>query len=147
MPHSPAPTDYAKPRPKITALNAPYWSYARQHELRFLRCLDCSRWIYPISPFCQHCWSERHEWAPASGKGRVVSWVTYHKAFEESFREDLPYTVIHVEVKEGFRLTSNFIDRDTQPEFGMKVKVAFDDVDPELTLVKFAPDNDGVKDV
>lgn len=133
---------YAKPLPKVTPLNAPFWSYTHQHDLRFKRCLDCRRWIYPISPLCQGCWSENHEWAQVSGKGMVTSWVTYRKAFEDSFRPDLPYTVIQVDLLEGFRLISNFIDPATKPEYGMRVKVAFDDVTPEITLVKFAPDAD-----
>lgn len=132
---------YRKPLPKLTPLNEPFWTYARKHKLRFMRCLACGRWIYPIAPHCQNCWSESHEWAPASGKGIVTSWVTYHKAFEESFRDDLPYTVIQVELEEGIRLTSNFIEPGTKPVYKMKVKVAFDDITPEFTLVKFVPDS------
>lgn len=131
--------EYTKPWPKITPLNAGYWEHARRHELRFPRCLDCGHWIYPFGPVCQRCWSERREWARASGQGRVVSWVTYHKAFEESFRGDLPYTVIHVEVEEGFRLSSSFLDPATRPRYGMQVRAAFDDVHPGLTLVRFVP--------
>lgn len=133
------PEPYRRPPPRITPLNAPFWSYARQHDLRFKRCLDCAHWIYPIAPLCQSCWSERHEWAPSRGTGAVSSWVTYHKAFEDSFKPLLPYVVIQVDLDEGFRMISNFIDPATRPAYGMRVRAVFDDVAPDLTLIKFAP--------
>ena len=134
------PSDaYARPLPQITPLNALFWSFARAHDLRFKRCRDCGHWIYPIAPLCQACWSERYEWAPSAGNGTVSSWVTYHRAFEESFRPFLPYVVIQVDLDEGFRMISNFINPATRPAYGMRVQVAFDDVTPEVTLVKFRP--------
>jgi uncharacterized OB-fold protein len=69
----------------------------------------------------------------------VTSWATYHRPFEDSFKPDLPYTVIQVDLDEGFRLISNFMDRNTKPAYLMKVRAVFDDVTPEITLVKFTP--------
>jgi uncharacterized OB-fold protein len=130
---------YRKPLPKVTALNEPFWAAARRHELHLQRCNSCESWIYPISPVCQTCWSEDWTWRPTSGKGVVTSWVTYHKAFEASFREDLPYTVLQVDLEEGPRLISNFIDPMTKPGYLMPVTVAFDDVTEEVSLIKFSP--------
>lgn len=130
---------YGRPLPRITPLNAPFWSYTRAHDLRFKRCLDCGHWIYPIAPLCQACWSDRHEWAKSAGNGIVSSWVTYHRAFEESFRPFLPYVVIQVDLDEGFRMISNFIDPATRPSYRMRVSAVFDDVTPDITLVKFKP--------
>jgi uncharacterized OB-fold protein len=88
---------------------------------------------------CQTCWSEDWTWRPTSGNGVVTSWVTYHKAFDASFREDLPYTVLQVDLEEGPRLISNFIDPMTKPRYLMPVTVAFDDVTEDVSLIKFSP--------
>ena len=43
-------------------------------------------------------------WEEASGEARVVSWVVFHTAFDEAFKERVPYNVAVVELKEGPRL-------------------------------------------
>ncbi|MDP3767749.1 MAG: zinc ribbon domain-containing protein, partial [Dehalococcoidia bacterium] len=62
-----------KPLPRVTPDNGPFWEAARRHELRLQRCLDCGRMWYPPGPVCPGCLSDRHEWAPMSGRGTVSS--------------------------------------------------------------------------
>jgi uncharacterized OB-fold protein len=40
----------------------------------------------------------------------LKSWVVYHIAYHEAFRERLPYNVAIVELAEGPRLITNIID-------------------------------------
>jgi uncharacterized OB-fold protein len=57
-----------------------------------------------------------------------------------AFREDLPYVLAIVELDEGPRLTTNIIG--VGPEevrVDMPVRAAYDDVTPDLTLLKFVP--------
>jgi uncharacterized OB-fold protein len=54
--------------------------------------------------------------------------------------------VVQVQLEEGPRLTANLVDvPNTELRIGMRVEVAFDDVTPELTLVRFrrAPSSGG----
>jgi uncharacterized OB-fold protein len=48
--------------------------------------------------------------ADASGKGRVISWVIYHHAYHEAFKDRLPYNVALVELDEGPRLITNIVN-------------------------------------
>jgi uncharacterized OB-fold protein len=48
-------------------------------------------------------------WEKARGRGRIVSWVVYHSAYHDAFKDRLPYVVAIVELDEGPRLISNFI--------------------------------------
>jgi uncharacterized OB-fold protein len=130
---------YAKPLPIVTADNRAYWAAAKAHRFELPKCRTCGAWIYPIAPLCQRCWSEDIEWAPLSGLGSVSSWVVYHRAFDPSFKDDLPYMVVEIEIDEGVRLISNLVDTEPDAVYrGMRVMVTFDDVTPDITLVKFA---------
>jgi uncharacterized OB-fold protein len=131
---------YRKPLPIITATNAPYWEALRQRQVRLQRCLDCDAWIWPISPICQSCWSESQEWRRISGEGTISSWVRYHKPFDTVYEADVPYNVIQVDLDVGVRLISNLVCEDeSQLRSGIAVEPVFDDVTPEVTLLKFRP--------
>ena len=129
---------YQKPLPRVTPDNRPFWEAARRHELRLPQCQDCKRLWWPPGPVCPDCLSERHEWTRVSGRGTVSSWVVFHKAYFPSFANDIPYAVIQVELEEGPRLISNLVGvPNEEVRVGMPVEVVFDDVTPEITLVRF----------
>jgi uncharacterized OB-fold protein len=80
------------------------------------------------------------EAARAHELGTVSSWCRFHQVYFEGFGEDVPYTVIVVELEEGPRLFSNLVEApEGEIEIGLPVEVMFDDVTPEVTLVKFKP--------
>ncbi len=131
-------SEYAKPLPRVTALNQPFWEATRRHELRLQRCVNCARFRYPPSPVCPECLSEESEWARVSGRGTVTTWVVFHRKYFESFAADLPYHVVQVQLDEGPRLTANVVDvPNDEMHIGMPVEAVFDDVTPEITLVRF----------
>lgn len=87
-----------------------YWAAIGQGRLTFQRCAACGEaWLPPRSE-CPRCWAAEWRWEEAGGAGRVVSWVVYHVAFHEGFRDRLPYNVAVVELAEGPRLVTNIID-------------------------------------
>jgi uncharacterized OB-fold protein len=102
------------------------------------RCDDCSDIHFPGSPVCPKCLSEKQSWVPVSGRGTVLSWVRFHRAYWDSFRDDLPYLVCLVGLDEGPLLVSNLAGPETeQITIGAAVEVVFEKVDDELTLPKF----------
>ena len=105
------------PLPTITPLNAPYWDALKQGRLAVQCCLDCDRARLPAANACPHCLSERFEWRPAGGRGKIVSWVVYHHAFHDHFAGKLPYNVALVELAEGPRLVTNIVN----PEAGLAI--------------------------
>jgi uncharacterized OB-fold protein len=132
--------NYTKPRPAISALNRPYWDALRRREFMLQRCAECGMRWYPPAPLCPRCWSRRIEWAPASGRGRVSSWVVFHQSYFRGFDAEIPYNVAEVELEEGPRLLTNLIGiRNEEIRAGMEVEVVFDEAAPDLTLAKFRP--------
>ncbi len=87
-----------------------YWSSLEEGRLRFQHCSACdNRWLPPRTE-CPRCWSAEWGWEDASGNGRVVSWVVFHTAFHEAFKDRVPYNVAVVELAEGPRLVTNLIE-------------------------------------
>jgi uncharacterized protein len=132
--------DYQLPTPRLTATNRPFWEAAREHRLLLQRC-SCGEWIYPIAPICAACGAvDDYEWAAASGRARLSSWVVYHHAFEPFTDADLPYAVAEVELEEGMRMITQLVGIEVGDyAAGIELEVAFRDVTPEFTAVLFAP--------
>lgn len=134
------PATPAKPRPRIDTVSRGFWDNARAHRLSVQRCDDCGDVHFPGSPVCPKCLSEAQSWVPVSGRGTLLSWVRFHRAYWDGFRTDLPYLVALVGLEEGPMLVSNIVG--ATPEdltIGMGVEVVFEAVDDDLTLPKFRP--------
>jgi uncharacterized OB-fold protein len=127
-----------KPRPSIDPISRGFWENCRCGVLSVQRCDDCGHMHYPGSPVCPRCLSSRQSWAPVSGRGKLVSWVRFHRAYWDSFRADLPYLVCLVRLEEGPLMLSNFVSGTAgEPPIGAAVEVMFEAVDDDLTLPKF----------
>jgi uncharacterized OB-fold protein len=129
---------YAKPLPRVTADNRPFWEAARRHQLALQRCAECGRFRYPPAPVCPECLSERAEWTPVSGRGTVSTFVVFHQRYFPSFADEIPYNVVQVRLDEGPRLTANLVDvPNNRIRIGLRVEVVWDDVTPEVSLPRF----------
>ncbi|MFH1349814.1 MAG: Zn-ribbon domain-containing OB-fold protein [Pseudomonadota bacterium] len=131
---------YEKPLPIIPDYERPFWEATKKRELRLQRCADCGHIRYPSSPICPECWSSEYEWARLSGRGKVISWIVYHRAFTPAFAGDVPYNVAWIELEEGPRLVANIIKvKNEEIHTDMAVQEAFIDITDELTLLQFQP--------
>jgi uncharacterized OB-fold protein len=131
-------SEYHKPLPKPSPISAPYWEAVRRHELKLQKCGGCGAFIYYPRPRCPHCLSENLEWRNVSGRGKLYSYTVVRRASSRAFA-DGPYVLAIVELDEGPRMTTNLMAEPEKIKIGMPVTVAFDDVTPEHTLVKFKP--------
>lgn len=130
----------AKPVPRITPDNAPFWEGCRQHRIMLPTCIHCHRPHWPPGPVCPYCFRNELAWKQASGLGVVSSWVVVHKAWLPAFEADLPYNAVQVELEEGVRLTGNLVGAGNEAlRVGLAVEVVFDDVTLETTLPRFRP--------
>ncbi|MCW5893693.1 MAG: OB-fold domain-containing protein [bacterium] len=110
----------------------PYWEAGRRRELRFQRCTDCGTWRHPPGPMCPSCQSFGVEWARASGRGTLLSWVVCHPPLLAVWKERAPYVVVLVQCEEGVRTMGNVLD------------LAAEDLRMDMPLVvDFAPSPDG----
>ena len=128
----------AKPKPRVTPDNRPFWDGCRGHVLNLPWCADCERAFLPPAPVCPWCFGERIEWRAASGRGTVSTFVVVHQRWFPAFADDTPYNAAQVELEEGPRLTSSLVGiRNEDIVVGLEVEAVFDDVDDETTLPRF----------
>ncbi len=106
-----------------TAVTAPYWRALSEGRLDFQHCRACGHGWLPARVRCPACLSDDSGWRPASGKGRIVSWVVYHTAYAPHLAERVPYNVAIVELAEGPRLMTNIIDHPDGQGLGVDAPV------------------------
>ena len=79
-------------------------------------------------------------WVAPSGKGKVHSFVVYHRAYHPSLADAVPYVVALVELDEGPRMISNIVDcAADEVRCEMPVEVKFESVSENVVLPKFQP--------
>ncbi len=128
---------YAKPLPVPSAESKPFWEGCRRHELLVQRCKGCGKRWFPPSALCPECLSSEWEWAKTSGKGKVFSFVVYHRLYHPGFKDEIPYTVALIELEEGPRMLSNVAGDVKAVKCDMPVEIFFEDVTEEVSLPKF----------
>jgi len=132
--------DYAKPLPIPSPESVPFWEGAKEHKLKVQRCRDCNGTWFPPATLCAHCGSRDYDWIEASGRGKIHSFVTYHRIYHKGWEGELPYVVAVIELAEGARLLANLVDIDpAEVVCDMPVEAVFDDVTPDVTIPKFRP--------
>ena len=133
--------EYKKPLPDVeNEKTKPFWDAARKHELSMQKCPKCGYVRYPYASVCPECLEESNDWVKLSGKGKIWSYGIYHHLFNPSFQDDLPYNVALVQLDEGPKLVTNMVGVSNEEiTVDMPVEVVFDDITPEVTLVKFKP--------
>ncbi len=132
--------EYKKPLPSPDEDTREYWEGCKRHELLMQRCNDCKTFRFPPLPMCPKCNSMKWGWSKVTGRGKIYSWFVVHQPTHPDFVDDVPYTVVIVELDEqkGIRLPSNMVDCGPEDlKVGMPVEVVFDDVTEEFALPKF----------
>jgi uncharacterized OB-fold protein len=133
-------SSYSKPLPVINSDNAPFWKYAKDHELRMQQCSGCGYIRFPAGIICPKCHSMEAQWVRLGGKGELYSYVIYHRAYHPAYKDDLPYAVAIIELAEGPRMESSIVGCKMEDlRIGMPLEVCFDDVTDEIALPKFRP--------
>ena len=89
----------ARPPRAMDPYAAQFWHFTLDKELRLQACSDCGKYRWPPGPTCGVCLSEDFNWAPVSGRGRLISWTTFHREYFPEYPP--PHTVIVVELDEG----------------------------------------------
>jgi uncharacterized OB-fold protein len=91
---------------------APFWEFAARGELRVQTCTGCAEPRFPPRPCCPHCRSFDSEWRPASGRGRIWSFVVPHPPLLPAYAAHAPrYNVVVVELADAprIRLVGNVV--------------------------------------
>jgi uncharacterized OB-fold protein len=92
--------------------------------ISFQRCRACSNAWLPQRTECPRCLAADWTREDASGRGKLVSWVVYHRAYHESVADRVPYNVSLIELAEGPRVLANLIgDADLHADMPVRVVV------------------------
>lgn len=130
-----------KPAPHPSPLTQPYWDGTAAGELRIQHCAACGKARHYPRYLCDACHSFETEWKAASGRGTVHSWTIAHHAFHPAFKEDLPYTLVVVDLPEGVRALGRFSAPGGEGlRIGLPVRVGFTRGGGDCALPIFTPE-------
>jgi len=126
-----------RPVPVPDEASAPFFQGAARGELVLQRCRSCGAFMWPVKPRCVECFSAEVEWAPASRRAELYSFVVVHQRYP-GFEE--PYIIATVETPDGVRFNASIVgvDRD-ELEIGMQLEVVFEPVSDDVVVPKFRP--------
>ena len=131
---------YAKPLPHIDEEMRPWWEAAQRHELYIQKCRDCGDLRFHPRALCTNCMSSRAEWIKCSGRGKIYTFTVTYQNGSSGFRDSLPYVLAWVDLEEGVKMLTNIVEcPPDQVKIDQRVEAVFDDVTPDVTLVKFRP--------
>ncbi len=129
-----------KPLPRIDDDTRAYWAGLARGALLLQHCLDCGSIQFYQRALCGRCLSARVEHRPASGRGTIYSFSTVHRPPSAEFKEDVPYTVVLVELAEGPRMISTLLDAPPETvRIGQTVEIVYEPATPEIALPRFRP--------
>lgn len=117
-----------------------WFDAAREQRLLYQQCADCG--AIPSYPraICPACWSPTLDEKSSRGRGTVYSFTVQYRPGAPAFAEDVPYTLVLVDLEEGFRMLADL--RGADPEtvaIGLPVEIFFDQIDAETVLPRFRP--------
>jgi hypothetical protein len=92
--------------------SAPFWEGLAAGRLVVSRCRACGRQLFPPIGTCSRCGSASVVSEEAAGEGTVYSWATVHMPLASDFVEQVPYTVVVVELDEGARVFGRLLGED-----------------------------------
>jgi uncharacterized OB-fold protein len=122
----PAPLDFERP----------YWESGRDGVLRLPRCAPDGHLFFPPGRRCPVCGSREIHWIPMSGKGKIWSFVVFHRQYFKNMPP--PYTAVRVQLAEGPFIITNLVDAgDRKPEIGDDVRVVFEEAAEHGFLPQF----------
>ncbi len=119
-----------------------FWDGLAEGKLLVQRCSECEALRHPPRPMCPRCNSLQWEAIPASGRGRVHSFVQPRHPVWPWFEDG--YIVALIELDEGLRVVSNL--REVDPAavtIGMAVEVFMERFDNGVWLHQFRPAGPG----
>ncbi|AEV70789.1 putative nucleic-acid-binding protein containing a Zn-ribbon [Mycolicibacterium rhodesiae NBB3] len=111
------------PVPEPSAVSAPYWDATKSKTLTMQRCVKCRRLVWYPRFVCPHCGGDELAWEPLSGRGVVYAVSVHHRPALPAFADEVPYSVVLVDLVEGARIMSNVFG--TPPEVGDEVGLAW----------------------
>jgi uncharacterized OB-fold protein len=124
-----------KPRtPVDDPIAGQFFRNVAEGRLTVQRCNSCRALRWPPLPSCPECRSRDTTWVDVARSGTIWSYVVYHRAFQPSLRDQIPYTVAIVELDDGPHFVGRLVDGEKPPKVGDRVEAEFLDLDGVPTV-------------
>ena len=125
-----APSPPKRPRPKLDAINRPFWTGGAAGQLYITQCNDCAEWTHPPRQFCRHCQSENVGPQAVPGTGAIDTLTVNHQAWMPGL--EVPFVIARVRLDgaAGVILTTNIVGSPVDSvDFEDRVRVTFEEQD------------------
>jgi len=132
-----SPDDFVL-RPTVGRDTAYFWEGTAAGELRIQQCGGCGALRHPPGPSCPECHAFDRQYAVASGRGTLFSYVVHRHPPIPGYQ--LPIVIGLVDLEEGPRLVAALEGVD-EPEIGMQLRIGFRRIDDDLTLPVWRKDD------
>jgi uncharacterized protein len=131
----------ARPVPVPDQISLGFWESVQRCQLAVQRCSGCAEFHHPPVGICPYCLTDRLQFEPVSGRGRIVSFtVTYSGARHPAFQEREPYPLAIVELEEQRRLyllTNPIVSNLAALDVGLPVVAEYPEEWPGVRLLQF----------
>jgi uncharacterized OB-fold protein len=109
----------------ISLYDEPMWESIRARGWELQQCDNCGQYRYPPAPNCPHCLSLSYTWKPLSGRGKILSWVVFHRQYFDNYPP--PYNAVAVQLAEGPIVISNLIGEPPEGSWiGREVEICYE---------------------
>ncbi len=103
----------------------------RRFRLEAGKCRKCGKIYFPKRRVCAECGSREFEQVVLDRKGKLLTYTVIHVG-PQQFKDETPYAIGIVELKEGVRLLSQITDCDLNKiKTGMPLKIEFRKISEE----------------
>lgn len=123
-------TNIKRPRPRLDAVNRPFWTGGAKGKLFITHCSDCGEWTHPPREFCRHCQSENVGPEAVAGTGVIDTLTVNHQAWMPGL--EVPFVIARVRLDgvPGVVLTTNIVGSPVDAvDFEDRVRVTFAEQD------------------
>jgi len=126
----------AKPVPRPTPTEQPFYDACAAGKLVLQRCQSCGHVLFYPRTHCDTCQSDQLVWKDASGTGTVASYTVVRRGVSADF--ETPYVIALIDLDEGPRMMSQIVGADLDGlTVGLSVKVDFAAWSEDITLPLF----------
>ena len=91
----------------MSIYDQPMWESIRARKWALQSCDSCGQYRYPPAPNCPSCLCMASTWKPLSGRGKMLSWVVFHRQYLDDYKP--PYNAVAVQLAEGPIVISNLV--------------------------------------
>lgn len=129
-------TSISRPLPQPTPTSTPFWHAAARGQLLLQQCGECGHRFAVARMFCTACLSEKLQWTPARGTGRIYTYTINGRAAHPALKERVPMAVAVVTLDEGVRLAGEVVNA-AGICIDAPVRVVFEPVGEAIALPRF----------